>query len=162
MHLPRRQAAGFSTAVIAAALLAWALIGSSHHASASPVAQDAKAHSSASGSATCQGADKAACQAKNERKRRLRHLKFVNAQQKRPNVIVIETDDQNFTDMFVMSQTLGLLGARGTTFNDAYVSYPLCCPSRATFLTGQYAHNHGVLTARRIQTARVFELSRSP
>src|SRR6185312_15273665 len=79
-------------------------------------------------------------------KRRLRHLKFVNAQQKRPNVIVIETDDQNFTDMFVMSQTLGLLGARGTTFDNAYVSYPLCCPSRATFLTGQYAHNHHVLS----------------
>jgi arylsulfatase A-like enzyme len=139
MHFPRRQAAGFSTAVIAAALLAWALVGPSHSASAAPVAKAAK----------CEGMDKASCQAKNERQRRLRHLKFVNAQQKRPNVIVVETDDQNFTDMFVMSQTLGLLGARGTTFDNAYVSYPLCCPSRATFLTGQYAHNHGVLTDQR-------------
>jgi arylsulfatase A-like enzyme len=62
---------------------------------------------------------------------------------------VIDTDDQNATDMFVMQKTLNLLGAKGTTFRNSYVSYPLCCPSRATFLTGQYAHNHGVLTDQR-------------
>ena len=61
-------------------------------------------------------------------------------------MIVIDTDDMNVTDMFVMQKTLALLGARGTTFQNSYVSYPLCCPSRATFLTGQYAHNHGVVT----------------
>ena len=61
-------------------------------------------------------------------------------------MIVIDTDDMNFTDMFVMQKTLALLGAGGTTFQNSYVSYPLCCPSRATFLTGQYAHNHGVVT----------------
>ena len=59
-------------------------------------------------------------------------------------MIVIDTDDMNQTDMFVMRNTLSLLGAHGTTFSNSYVSYPLCCPSRATFLTGQYAHNHGV------------------
>ena len=37
-----------------------------------------------------------------------------------------------------------LLAAQGTTFADAVDSFPLCCPSRATFITGQYAHNHGV------------------
>jgi arylsulfatase A-like enzyme len=36
------------------------------------------------------------------------------------------------------------LAARGTTFSSFFATYPLCCPSRATFLTGQYAHNHGV------------------
>ncbi len=82
-------------------------------------------------------------QAKRERLRKLRRL---NATQKRPNVILVSTDDQNQTDMFVMSITLALLGGRGTTFENSYVSYPLCCPSRATQLTGQYAHNHGVIT----------------
>ena len=48
-----------------------------------------------------------------------------------------------------MRHTLALLGAHGTTFRNSYVSYPLCCPSRATQLTGQYAHNHGVLTDQR-------------
>src|SRR5205085_5597792 len=37
-----------------------------------------------------------------------------------------------------------LLAAQGTTFADAVDSFPLCCPARATFITGQYAHNHGV------------------
>ena len=37
-----------------------------------------------------------------------------------------------------------LLAAKGTTFDDAIDSFPLCCPARATFITGQYAHNHGV------------------
>ena len=37
-----------------------------------------------------------------------------------------------------------LLAAQGTTFADAIDSFPLCCPARATFITGQYAHNHGV------------------
>jgi N-acetylglucosamine-6-sulfatase len=34
----------------------------------------------------------------------------------------------------------------GTTFANSFVNLPVCCPSRATFLTGQYAHNHGTLT----------------
>ncbi len=76
-------------------------------------------------------------------------LRHRNAQQKRPNVVVIDTDDMNQSDMFVMRNTLSLLAAHGTTFSNSYVSYPLCCPSRASFLTGQYAHNHHVLTDQR-------------
>ncbi len=34
---------------------------------------------------------------------------------------------------------------RGVSFTRAFASYPLCCPSRTTFLTGQHSHNHGVL-----------------
>lgn len=64
----------------------------------------------------------------------------------RPNVIVIETDDQTVEEMRVMRNTLALIGQQGTTFDNNFVSLSLCCPSRSTFLTGQYAHNHGVLT----------------
>ena len=85
----------------------------------------------------------------NQHQEKLKQLRQLNKRQKRPNVIVIDTDDMNQSDIWVMQKTLALLGSRGTTFSNSYVSYPLCCPSRATFLTGQYAHNHGVLTDQR-------------
>jgi N-acetylglucosamine-6-sulfatase len=66
-----------------------------------------------------------------------------NERQKRPNVIVVMTDDQS-NSLLGMSNVAGRLASRGTTFRNSYVSLPLCCPSRATFLTGRYAHNHGV------------------
>jgi arylsulfatase A-like enzyme len=62
----------------------------------------------------------------------------------RPNILVVMTDDMNQADMQFMPKTRKLLGKQGTSFTDAITSFPLCCPSRATFLTGQYAHNHGV------------------
>ena len=62
----------------------------------------------------------------------------------RPNVVLIMTDDQTVEDMSVMSRTRRVLGDRGTTFSRSFVSYPLCCPSRATTQTGRYSHNHGV------------------
>jgi N-acetylglucosamine-6-sulfatase len=63
----------------------------------------------------------------------------------RPNVVVLMTDDQTVEQLRVMSNVRGLLAAQGTTYRNSFVSYPLCCPSRATFLTGQYPHNHRVL-----------------
>jgi len=60
------------------------------------------------------------------------------------NVIFILTDDQTAGELAVMPNTQALIGGQGTTFRRAYVSYPLCCPSRATLLSGQYMHNHGV------------------
>ena len=62
----------------------------------------------------------------------------------RPNILVVMTDDQAQADLAHMPNVKRLLAARGTTFADAVDSFPLCCPSRATFITGQYAHNHGV------------------
>ena len=62
-----------------------------------------------------------------------------------PNVVVVMTDDQALDTMRAMPKVRRLLGGGGTEFTDALVSFPLCCPSRASFLTGQYAHNHGVL-----------------
>ncbi|MGH2967854.1 MAG: sulfatase family protein, partial [Solirubrobacteraceae bacterium] len=66
-----------------------------------------------------------------------------------PNVLVVETDDQTVADMAAMPRTRELIGERGVTFRNSVVSLSQCCPSRATLLTGQYAHNHGVLDVRR-------------
>lgn len=65
-----------------------------------------------------------------------------------PNVVVIMTDDQTVESLRVMPNVRHLLADQGVTFDDSVVSFSLCCPSRATFLTGQYAHNHGVLSNR--------------
>jgi N-acetylglucosamine-6-sulfatase len=62
-----------------------------------------------------------------------------------PNVVLIMTDDQTVRDMTVMPRTQAAIGAQGVTFSDYRASYPLCCPARASVLTGQYAHNHRVL-----------------
>jgi len=63
---------------------------------------------------------------------------------KRPNVVVLMTDDQTVESMRVMPNVRVLLADQGVTFDNSFVSYALCCPSRSTFLTGQYTHNHGV------------------
>ena len=62
----------------------------------------------------------------------------------RPNILVVMTDDMAATDVALMPNVQRLLAKHGTTFADAVDSFPLCCPARATFITGQYAHNHGV------------------
>jgi arylsulfatase A-like enzyme len=63
----------------------------------------------------------------------------------RPNVVVIETDDQTLESMKVMDAVRRRIADRGVSFQNSFVNFSLCCPSRATFLTGQYAHNHRVL-----------------
>lgn len=63
----------------------------------------------------------------------------------RPNIIVIQTDDQSLNTMSVMTRTRALLGDAGMTFQNYYTTFSLCCPSRASLLTGQYSHNHGVV-----------------
>jgi arylsulfatase A-like enzyme len=55
------------------------------------------------------------------------------------------TDDQRVADLQYMSKTRTLLTGAGSTFRNYFATFPFCCPSRATFLTGQYPHNHGVL-----------------
>jgi arylsulfatase A-like enzyme len=74
-----------------------------------------------------------------------------------PSFVVIQTDDQTLDGLYArfrsfegtgetraMPNTLNLIAKRGMTFNRYYVSYPLCCPSRVSLLTGRYAHNHNV------------------
>ena len=65
-----------------------------------------------------------------------------------PNVLIVITDDQR------PSGTLGVMpGTRrwfvqgGTHFVNALATTPTCCPSRASVMTGLYAHNHGVHTS---------------
>ena len=63
----------------------------------------------------------------------------------RPNIVLVVTDDQRATGTLgVMPATRAWLGRGGTRFSPAYVTTPLCCPSRASILSGRYAHNHGV------------------
>ena len=61
----------------------------------------------------------------------------------RPNIILILTDDMDLplASRKAMPRLHKLLAQRGATFTNAYVPLSLCCPSRATILTGRYAHN---------------------
>ena len=68
----------------------------------------------------------------------------------RPNIVVVLTDDQTLDslphDPPVMPYLQRQVEASGgwTRFTNAFVNTPLCCPSRATMLTGLYSHHTGV------------------
>jgi N-acetylglucosamine-6-sulfatase len=63
----------------------------------------------------------------------------------RPNVVVVMSDDQTVESLRVMANIQRLLAREGTTFANNFASFPLCCPSRATFITGQYGHNSTIM-----------------
>src|SRR3954468_13432228 len=63
----------------------------------------------------------------------------------RPNILVVMTDDQAAADLAQMPNVRRPLVKQATRVTNAAGSFPLWCPSRATCITGQYAHNHGVL-----------------
>lgn len=71
-------------------------------------------------------------------------------EQPRPNVLFILTDDQRWDAMscmgnpFVATPNMDRLRNEGALFANAFVTTSLCSPSRASFLTGTYAHTHGV------------------
>ncbi|MDQ4143127.1 MAG: sulfatase [Actinomycetota bacterium] len=69
-----------------------------------------------------------------------------DAAPRRANILIIVTDDQPIGTLAVMPKTRRIFRRGGTEFTNGYVTTPLCCPSRATILTGRYAHNHGVRT----------------
>jgi N-acetylglucosamine-6-sulfatase len=69
-----------------------------------------------------------------------------SAQDGRPNVVVILTDDQTVAMLEAMPATRRLIGGRGLTFTEAIAPFPLCCPSRATLISGRYATNHRIAT----------------
>ncbi|XP_061618877.1 N-acetylglucosamine-6-sulfatase isoform X1 [Phyllopteryx taeniolatus] len=65
---------------------------------------------------------------------------------RRPNIVVILTDDLDVAmgGMTPLNKTKKLIGDAGISFTNAFVASPLCCPSRASILTGKYPHNHRV------------------
>jgi N-acetylglucosamine-6-sulfatase len=62
----------------------------------------------------------------------------------KPNIVFILADDMRKDDLKYMPKTRSALGDKGMTFSNAFVSNALCCPTRATIMRGQYAHNTGV------------------
>jgi arylsulfatase A-like enzyme len=63
-----------------------------------------------------------------------------------PHLVVILTDDQRFDTLWAMPILQQKLGSRGVTFSNALVTTPICCPMRASFLSGGFlVQNTGVL-----------------
>jgi N-acetylglucosamine-6-sulfatase len=71
--------------------------------------------------------------------------KVVSQPSTQPNFILILTDDQDEASLAHMPKVQALLVKQGISFSQAFVTTPLCCPSRASILRGQYSHNHQVL-----------------
>ncbi|MGH2776941.1 MAG: sulfatase-like hydrolase/transferase [Actinomycetota bacterium] len=70
--------------------------------------------------------------------------KSVTAGADAPNILIIVTDDQRPDTMSFMPWTQRLFGRQGVRFERAFATTPLCCPFRASLMTGQYAHNSAV------------------
>jgi arylsulfatase A-like enzyme len=83
----------------------------------------------------------------------------------RPNFVVIVTDDQNldeFTDAF-MPKTFERIVQQGALFTNAFVTTPLCCPSRASIFTGLLARHHGIVrNAGKLSETKFDQVPRFP
>src|SRR5687767_10335101 len=71
--------------------------------------------------------------------------------ERRPNIIFILVDDLRWDELgiaghpFLKTPNIDRIGREGAVFRNAFVTTPLCSPSRAGFLTGQYPHTHGII-----------------
>lgn len=63
-----------------------------------------------------------------------------------PNIVFISVDDMTLDEMRYLPRVRRILGDAGVTFTEFTAPQPLCCPSRAQLLTGQYSQNNGVRT----------------
>ena len=67
-----------------------------------------------------------------------------------PNIVFILIDDLRWDELgiaghpFIKTPNIDRIGREGAQFRNAFMTTPLCSPSRASFLTGQYAHTHGI------------------
>jgi arylsulfatase A-like enzyme len=66
--------------------------------------------------------------------------------QDQPNIVVIMADDMRDDDLKYMPNTKRLIRDEGVRFKNTFSPQPLCCPARASFLSGMYSHNHKVWT----------------
>ncbi len=66
-------------------------------------------------------------------------------QQRRPNILIIMSDDQRYDTMQYMPRTMSRIFDQGITFSRAYTTSPTCTPSRSSVLTGMYAYKHRAL-----------------
>ena len=64
----------------------------------------------------------------------------------KPNILFILTDDQDPESLGRMVNVQNQLIDQGTNFSHSFATTAVCCPSRVSFMRGQYVHNHGVLT----------------
>src|SRR6476661_4335084 len=70
---------------------------------------------------------------------------------KRPNIVFVLVDDLRWDDLactgntFVKSPNVDRIAHEGANFRNAFAMTPLCSPSRASILTGQCAHTHGII-----------------
>ena len=62
----------------------------------------------------------------------------------RPNILLIVTDDQRADMLWNMPSLLHRIGDRGIRFREGFVPHALCCPARASILTGNHSHTTGV------------------
>ncbi len=69
----------------------------------------------------------------------------------RPNIVFVLADDVRWDELgcvghpFVRTPGIDRIAAEGALFRNAFVTTPICSPSRASFLTGQYASKHGII-----------------
>ena len=69
---------------------------------------------------------------------------FGAAPARKPNIVLVVTDDQRWDTLYAMPTVRERLVGEGVTFSNAFAPTPLCAPGRASILTGLYAHHHGV------------------
>src|SRR4051794_4690274 len=67
-------------------------------------------------------------------------------QSRRPNILLVMADDMRAAELRFVPNVRRLLVGTGLSFRNSFTPYPLCCPARASFLPGRYAHNHHVFS----------------